>query len=145
MRYEVYDDQGSQSQIDNFLDIFQRGPNVFHHEYRFIAFRLELRREGLYWPAQVLRFRKVKETWLLESFLPHSVLIFGAIKIHIGVSLEEDIDDFDVSGQSDVHQGQQESDLQGVDAPVDLIQGESPILDELVDLTQRNSQCNLKI
>lgn len=145
MRYEVYQDQGCQSQIENLLDVFQRGTNVFHHEYRVIAFRFELRRERLYGPAQILRFRKVEITWLLESFLPDTVLILGAIKIHVGVCLEEDIDDFDVSGQSDVHQRQQESDLQGVYAPIDLIQGESPIWNELVGLTQRNSLCNLKI
>ena len=75
MRYEVYQDQGSQSQIENFLDVFERGTNVFHHEYRVIAFRLELRREGFNGPAQILRFRKVEITWLLESFLSDSVLI----------------------------------------------------------------------
>jgi hypothetical protein len=129
VRYEVYQDQGSQSQIENLLDVFQRRTNVFHHEYRVIAFRFELWREWLNGPALVLRFRKVEVTWLLESFLPYSVLILRAIKIHVGVLLEEDVDDFDVSGQSNVHQGQQESDLQGVDAPIDLIQGESPIKD----------------
>ena len=105
MRYEVYQDQGSQSQIDDLLDVFKSGTNVFHHEYRVIAFCLELRREWLNGPTQILRFRKVEVSWLLESFLPDSVLILRAIKIHVGVRLEEDIDDFDVSGQSDVHQG----------------------------------------
>jgi hypothetical protein len=127
MRYEVYQDQGCQSQIENLLDVFQRGTNVFHHEYRVIAFRFELWREGFNGPALIFRFRKVEITWLLESFLPDSVLILGAIKIHVGVRLEEDVDDFDISGQSNVHQGQQKSDLQGVNAPIDLIQGESTI------------------
>ena len=70
------------------------------------------------------------------------VMVFS---IHVCVCLEKDIDNFDVSGQSNVHQGQQKSDLQGVNAPIDLIQGESPIWNELVGLTQRNSLCNLKI
>ena len=105
-----------------------------------------MRRERLYGPALVLRLRKVKETWLLESFLADPVFILGAIKVHVGVSLKEHVDDFDVSGQSNVHQRQQEGDLQGVDAPIDLVQGESTLKDELVDkLTQRNSLCNLTI
>ncbi len=144
MRYEVYQDQGSQSYIDDLFDVFESRTYVFHHEYGIVAFRFKLRGEGLYGPTLVLRLRKIIETWLLESFLPDSIFILGAIKIHVGVSLKEHIDDFDVSSQSNVHQRQQESDLQGVDAPIDLVQCESAIKVELVGLTQRNSLCNLK-
>jgi hypothetical protein len=86
-----------------------------------------LRRERLNGPALVLRLRKIKETLLLECFLADSVFILGAIKIHVGISLEEHVYDFDVSCQSNVHQRQQEGDLQGVDALIDLVEGEGTI------------------
>ena len=145
MRYEEYHYQGSQSHIYNLFDVFESRINVFHHEYGVVAFRLKLRRERLYGPALVLRFRKIKETRLLECFLADPIFILGAIKIHVGISLEEHVYDFDVSCQSNVHQRQQEGDLQGVDAPIDLVEGEGTIQGELVvELTQRNSLCNLK-
>ena len=144
MRDEKYQDQRSQSHIDSLFDVFECGANVFHHEYGVITFRLELRRERLNGPALVLRLGKIIETWLPKSFLADPISILGAIKVHVSICLKEHVDDFDVPCQSNIHKRQQESDLQGVDAPIDGVQGERAVHGELVVLTQRNSQCNLK-